>query len=102
MRSFVKGNRDAVSRSAHNLGLVVLRVPVAPILDPLVLLQYPHHLRLGSAKSTSHIIMGLWLYIRQNAISVMAKFWPTQIRGPPLKGTYVHGRGVQQSHRSGL
>lgn len=37
-----------------------------------------------------------------NAISVMAKFCPMQIRGPPLKGTNCHGLGVQWSHRSGL
>lgn len=36
------------------------------------------------------------------AISVTAKFWPMQILGPPLKGTYCHGLGVHFSHRSGL
>lgn len=36
------------------------------------------------------------------AISVRAKFWPTHILGPPLKGTYCHGRGCHWSQRSGL
>lgn len=39
---------------------------------------------------------------RTNRISYSAYIWPAQSRGPPLKGRYVHGRGVHEFHRSGL
>ena len=42
------------------------------------------------------------VYLQTYAISVMAKFWPMQILGPPLKGTYCQGFGVQLYQRSGL
>lgn len=40
---FVQGNGDAVAWAADNLGLVELGVPVAAVLDPLVLLQEADH-----------------------------------------------------------
>ena len=45
---------------------------------------------------------GLARCLLVNAISVTAKFWPMHILGPPLKGTYCQGLGVQCSQRSGL
>lgn len=43
--SLIKRNRDTMSGRTHDLGLVVLRVPVTPILDPLIFLQDSHHYR---------------------------------------------------------
>ena len=36
-------NRHTMSRSTHNLSLMELRVPVATVLESLVLLQQPDH-----------------------------------------------------------
>lgn len=40
-----KGNEHAMSRRAHNLGLVELGMPVPAILEPLILLQQPDDCR---------------------------------------------------------
>lgn len=77
------------------------RITVLTRQNQLMLFDAPcisHHIQTFSrnyTKSHSH-------HLLINAISVMAKFCPMQIRGPPLKGTNCHGLGVQWSHRSGL
>lgn len=52
--------------------------------------------------NTLQVWVKLRIFLLVKAISVTAKFWPMQILGPPLKGTYCQGLGVQCSQRSGL
>lgn len=36
--SLVKCHRDSITRTAHDFRLMILRKPVAPVLDPIILL----------------------------------------------------------------
>jgi hypothetical protein len=42
---FVKSHMDPLTRLANNLGLMLLRMPIAPVLEPLILLNDPNHCR---------------------------------------------------------
>lgn len=95
--SFKKGYRNTISWAPNDLCLVCLGEPVPTVLDPVVLLKQPHH----AVRHLGHLVgwqVSKRLGSRRTNIQQQqrtAKFWPTQILGPPLKGTNCHGFGDQ-------
>lgn len=94
--SFKESNRNSMSRRANNLSLVVLRVPIASVLKAVIFLQETHHCRKVDIRlETFNRQITSWEKKERGktkdsqvkAISVIAKFCPTQILGPPLNGT---------------